>query len=536
MHTEDREQNRVVIRSANIVLTPSTKSVFIDDQAIEIKGLNYLFLQALLLSEQKLLSYEELAIKVWGKQEVSYEVMAQRASLVRKAIGDKDKQRFESVRGQGYQWLPEIEIEPIGHIEANVQSTARVKATYLATIVISITLTIIAAYFVLTKGGADKNDLPPVSNHNSTNAKPLQLERAEYYASQHTNSANRIALDLYKSEINNSAATAQILFNYSGLLIERVAKFERDPALLEEASRAIEQLKQYDMDNLAINWLQGYYFDVLGDIDRAITFYEKSLSMQELPLARSAGSLAYLYTQKGKLFEATSLNISSLHGRGSYRLLQLAEIFYLIELEPEAQQWIESAYQLAPNDGFSALQYAKYLYVNGEYEKAKNILHSFHTLTDKTSASLTCLALLNIHFGNHDLAKSLLTQALEVEPRALRTQAMLYWLNKTNFETNTISSPPQLAANTSWPQDYVTLSIFHLSNGNQQFALEALSQAYQLGFVDYKYLNRLPFFSELQSIPEYSQLVKEMQRSVMAERAKIQLTELPNLSQLLQAK
>lgn len=536
MHSKDREQNKVVIRSANIVLTPSTKSVFIDGKAIELKGLNYLFLQTLLLSEKKLLSYQELAKTVWGKQEVSYEVMAQRASLVRKAIGDRDKQRFESVRGQGYQWLTDIEVGSVEPIGSNTSSTAQFKTKYLSIFTILFVLAISATYLVLIKDDVDKNNLSPVSNHDTANTKSLQLERAEYYASQHTNSANRIALDLYKSEIKNSAATAQVLFNYSGLLIERVAKFERNLALLEEASSTIKQLKQYDIDNLAINWLQGYYFDVLGDIDQGISFYEKSLSMKELPLSRSAGSLAYLYTQKGKLFEATSLNLSSLHGRGSYRLLQLAEIFYLVGLEPEAQQWIESAYQLAPNDGFSALQYAKYLYVNGEYDKAKNILNTFHSLTDQTSASLTCLALLNIHFGNYDSARGLLIQALEIEPNALRTQALLYWLNRTRFEEKTISTPPQLAANTSWPQDYVTLSIFHLSNNDQQLALEALSQAYQLGFVDHKYLNRLPFFSELQHNPKYSQLVSAMQRSATAERAKIQLTELPNLSELLQAK
>jgi len=132
--------------------------------------------------------------------------------------------------------------------------------------------------------------------------------------------------------------------------LQRVAKFERNSLLLSQANDLIAQLEATETDQLAIYWLKGYYFDVLGDLNSAISFYEKSLSIGEQHKARAAGALAYLYTQQGKLFEATQLNIAALEGDGFYRLLQIAEIFYLIDHEPEAQRWIEHAYQLAPNE------------------------------------------------------------------------------------------------------------------------------------------------------------------------------------------
>lgn len=535
------QTTKQVIYSGDLKLEQMTKSVFLNDQPIELKGLNYRFLEALLLSNNKLLSYEDLAQQVWGNAAVSEETIAQRASLLRKAISDSEKRYFEAVRGRGYQWLKAIRFEVFNDaanaVELNTETGLKShKASYKASFMLSavcIVAVLVFAFSQLNNKAVDNGESQPLVEHQSA---PLILQKADEFAAQHTQEGNKIALELYKKYLDEHSASAPVLFAYAQALIERAAKFEQHGQHLAEAALVISQLAQLETHSLALWWLKGYYADVMGEIDNAIAHYEKSLTLQETPMQRTAGSLAYLYTQRGRLYEATQLNLTALQGRGQYRLLQLAEIFYLLDLNPHASEWSNAAYLIAPNDGFISVHYAKTRLSNQHYDEAKAVINKLHQLGVETEDSYRLLAQLAIIDKNWQDAAHWLEQGLMLAPDSIYLQSMNYWLmisklNKPAKLTSTIDG-----TNAIWPNAIVAASIIPITDGDKDGAMALLNKAFQLGFLDYRALLQNPIFEPLHAMREFQTLLENMQQVVQTERAKVSLIQLPDLTQLMLAK
>lgn len=538
MTTKNHDKQDIVIRSGNLQLECQTKTVLVDDHNIRLKGLSYHFLEALLLSQQTLVTYEQLAKRVWNRKTVSEETIAQRASLVRKAIGDYEKRLFETVRGTGYQWLQRIEIISSTAAKKQPETDAAITKDkkWLATgaVLLFITLTIIA-YQTLMTGISDGQNTEKKSSATKIEA-PLLLQRADDYAAQHTDSANRIALNLYQQYLDSHADTPEVLFNYASALIERAAKFDRNSQSLKKAEQLINRLQSIAPEFMALNWLTGYYHDVAGDIDKAIQNYEQSLSSKEQPRERTAGSLAYLYTQRGRLFEATQLNQVALQGKGLYRLLQLSEILYLVDMEPEAEQWIEAAYQFAPDDGFTAAQYARYNIAKGQLVAAQEALNRFHELNGPTAYSLLLLAQLDIYQSRWQKAARHLNAALDIDPETIYALSVYYWLHKKILKRDDLSVSRPVLNESAWPKTYIALSIFHLADGDGDGAVNQIDRAYEKGYLDHRELLNNPIFAELKNNSQYQDIINKMRRAAQAERAKIALSEIPELSEILQAK
>lgn len=527
----------IIISSAQIKLHQATKSVFVNGVKVEIRGLSYRFLEALLKSQQQLLTYDKLSTAIWQKPAVSEEVIAQRASLVRKLIQDKDKVLFESVRGIGYQWSQPIEIEIVEKEQKTAPKAPSTVVQKSTKLLAAACFTPLIAIGVFSMMNSDETSTAKADNHSQQNGNTsLVLKRAREYGNQHTDTSNQIAITLYQQYLEQNGFERQAAFYYVQAILQRVAKFERNSLLLSQANDLIAQLEATETDQLAIYWLKGYYFDVLGDLNRAISFYEKSLSIGEQPKARAAGALAYLYTQQGKLFEATQLNIAALEGDGFYRLLQIAEIFYLIDHEPEAQRWIEHAYQLAPNESFTTVQYAKYLFAHNKIARAKDVLTTFHTLDAETEDSLVLLATLEIASANWEAARAHLKKAIAIAPNSIYVLSLYYWLEKTTFTSQTISSPVFVEGDLIWPSALVAQSMIHITNKEFDLAVNVLNEAFKKGYLDHRMIVKNPVFNKLSEDKTLQQTIENAKRALETERAKITLIELPNLSQLLLAK
>jgi TolB-like protein/DNA-binding winged helix-turn-helix (wHTH) protein len=81
---------------------------------IEIAGLNLDLLKILVESAPNVVTYDDLAEKVWGRHFVSPENVAQRVMLLRQSLSDDASQPryIETVRNKGYRLIPSVQTMP----------------------------------------------------------------------------------------------------------------------------------------------------------------------------------------------------------------------------------------------------------------------------------------------------------------------------------------------------------------------------------------------------------------------------------------
>jgi TolB-like protein/DNA-binding winged helix-turn-helix (wHTH) protein len=94
-------------RFADLTLDVAQRRVIRQGRPIELSALNFDLLRILVESAPNVVTYDDLAEKVWGRHFVSPENVAQRVMLLRQALSeDASRPRYvEAVRGRGYRLI-----------------------------------------------------------------------------------------------------------------------------------------------------------------------------------------------------------------------------------------------------------------------------------------------------------------------------------------------------------------------------------------------------------------------------------------------
>lgn len=527
------QQSHYLYRSNGVFLYSDSKKVLLEDTPTAISGLTYRLLLVLISSGNQVLDSQTLAQKVWNKNFVSDETIAQRISLLRKALNDSDKTYVESLRGEGYRWIPPVISQPIISQEFETALKDKTPIFKKTALIASLACLFVAALFYLFSAQVQRNNMLET---NTEPAKSLRLERAEQYAKQYNKNANNIAIKLYEQALQTEPHETRAILGLAQTLLQSVVKFNGSNEQLEKAGELSEQLLSDNPQDWQANWLRGYYFDVLGNIDKAIIHYEKSLN-QNPSSEKTAGSLAYLYVRKGRLHEAMHLNIQAFSGQSRYKILQIAEILYLADLQQQAQTWLISAYNLAPDDNFAADSLASFHFNNGNTEQAEDLLLSLEQAQTATQDSYFLLSFIALNRQDIATARDYLQKALALRPTSPYSQSLLYWFDKRHNKPQMSPPKPQIETNDSgWPNLYVAQSIVEVADGQMTEAIKSLEKAKAKGFLDYQYLLISPPFEALRELKAFEQLIAQMMHSAHAERTKLQRFTLPKVNSLLSAK
>ena len=96
---------------ADLLVDMAQRRVMRDGSAIELSALNFDLLRVLVEAAPNVVTYDDLAEKVWGRHFVSPENVAQRVKLLRQGLADDASEpRFiETVRGKGYRLIPSVQ-------------------------------------------------------------------------------------------------------------------------------------------------------------------------------------------------------------------------------------------------------------------------------------------------------------------------------------------------------------------------------------------------------------------------------------------
>ena len=118
------------------------RRVLRNNTTLEISGLTYDLLLAIVQAAPNIISSDELVDKVWSGRPTSPETITQRAMMLRQALGDsaESPRYIEVVRGQGFRLIPEIAADaPVPSAPAS-----RSRMGYVAAAAIAIAAVLIA--------------------------------------------------------------------------------------------------------------------------------------------------------------------------------------------------------------------------------------------------------------------------------------------------------------------------------------------------------------------------------------------------------
>jgi DNA-binding winged helix-turn-helix (wHTH) protein len=98
-------------RMADIAVDMGTRQVRRGDAVLQLPGLSFDLLRALLRRAPNVVTADELMREVWEGRVVNDETIAKRVELVREALGDDSRQSryIAVVRGRGYRIAADVE-------------------------------------------------------------------------------------------------------------------------------------------------------------------------------------------------------------------------------------------------------------------------------------------------------------------------------------------------------------------------------------------------------------------------------------------
>lgn len=98
------------LQAGDLLFDPARRRVLRRGEVLGVTGLTLVFLRVLMDRSPGVVSYDELAKQVWGGRPVTPETIAQRAKLLRDALGDDagNPRYVELVRGHGYRLVPAV--------------------------------------------------------------------------------------------------------------------------------------------------------------------------------------------------------------------------------------------------------------------------------------------------------------------------------------------------------------------------------------------------------------------------------------------
>lgn len=397
-----------LLLSAGLRLNTQAQSVDYAGQPLALKGLTFRLLHSLLSAQQQPLSAEQLAQQVWRKPYVSDETLAQRVSLLRKALPMFAGEVIESVRGEGYRWtLPviitaELQPEPQPKPETVTQPLAQAAAliatqttehafvhaalpktlhnrrggkTMLGLFVLSL---LALLYLIASNQGlvADNSEQHGLARDDAAplDQTPAGLVKAFAFAEQNNASGNAIAIDLFSEYLKQQPSNRQVRLALAAACIERVVKFNGEPRFLDLAAQQIAVLQHSGVAKWQLAKLQGYYFDARGDIDQAIYYYEQAL-------AANSGQVSQASTDAGARGDSTSdgvtnpvvtgvvaMPLAPSHGAVKQIAASLAYLYVRKGRLYEALQLNLTA--LNRQQGYTLLQVSEILYLAGLREQS----------------------------------------------------------------------------------------------------------------------------------------------------------------------
>ncbi len=477
-------------------------------QRVEVSGLSFQLLAYLLAQGQRVVGFDELMQAVWAPAVVNEETVTQRVKLLRQALGDDARQPryLRSVRGQGYQ-LAEAPQAVAAPADAAKPSRRPMRWIALGAVLLAVA--------ALAAGLAWHAARPAAGS-------PL-LARAQYYAGIGQADNNERAIALYRQALAQAPDSLEAQAGLSRALSARTCLYNGDAAQAQEGAALAQRLLQRDAGQAAAWAAQGYAFDCLGDMRRAVAGYEHAVRLDPDD-DKSRASLAYLYQEQGRLADALRGN-STLRdpARVRFRDVQVARELELLGFTAAAERRHRANFDLFPDNVFANIAWPRFLLAQGRTDEAAAALKQAqargtpHPELWRLQGELWLLA------GDAPAAGAAFAEGEKLRPHQSMpaTLAALY--------ASTPRSPQWFDARLQrlrgdtlgWPDAAIETALLEQRRGHAEAALAALRAAVDAGFRDRAWLSVTPLFAPLRHESGFAALLARIDRDVAAQRERV---------------
>ncbi len=150
-------------RVADLIVDTGTREVRRGGKRLNLPGLSFDLLQALIDAAPNLLTHEELVERVWAGRIVSPETITQRIKLVRDALGDDagSPTYIGAERGHGYRLLPPVVVhDGPGAVRAADERAADTSTRSRTPVLLFVLAAVVVAAWLLSRDAAPPADAP----------------------------------------------------------------------------------------------------------------------------------------------------------------------------------------------------------------------------------------------------------------------------------------------------------------------------------------------------------------------------------------
>ena len=497
----------------DLTINQLTQQVTHNGSLLLLPDLSYRTLLLLIEKAPNTVSVDQLIENVWQDIEVSSETVTQRIALLRKSLNTNSKpgiNYISSIRNKGYRWVPEVK---------TINKTLNNSNHYrLWMLLITVVLVIASSWFYFANQPKNQN-----TSFQTTQSKDEFLSQAWLYLNKHDLPSNKIALDLFRKSLANNSENTEAMIGISFAISHQVTKYNQPNNLLDEAEILANKAIKLSPNN-ADAWIAlGFIKDARGEIDHAIELYKKGIKINPDDVSTKS-SLAYLYSQKGKLVEAMKLNIESIGSKQTYLNLQIANTLELLGFDSVAEHWYHKADELSPDNVFVTHQLARFYISNDQNSKAKEVIESAMKRGIKRPELNVLLGIIELMNKDNEKAAVNFKNALKVDADDFEANIWNKIVSTNN--QNSIAEKEKFEAqwleeSADWPDVEVFKALYLAQNNRFEESIQSLEKAYINGYINHKWLKKLPPFYPIKDNPEFLRVIETMQNNTSKQRQQL---------------
>lgn len=500
------------------------RSVRRGDQALKLPDLSFDVLVKLIEAAPAPVSVVELSESVWRTTHVSDDTIAQRIALLRKALGDNPKAPVyvRTIRGAGYCLAGKVTDDE----HAPKQTPTPTAFTYPRAVAAAAALgcMIVASWMFFGGPAPQPYTTSPAAAAAADAETTLLVRRARQQLSLHQAQETDRAISMLREALTRAPTLFDARLTLSFALSTKATKFRGDTLEKTEAETIARALINERPDSSGAWSALGYTLSSQGRPDEALAAYRQAFRLDPQN-ASALSSAAHLLQLKGDLHQALILEMKARNvgGASRYAEIQIAQVLELIE-HPAANDWRAQAIALNPEQAVILAEVAKSHLRRGEPQAALDLLAQY----EGSDASAPHILVLR--------GRALI--ALDRTEEARRVLEMSGWRGRYGLAAiSALAGDPTLAANFFPPDKRVDLAsdpdpdlrvqlaeVF-AALGEEEDALELMSQAVSLGWRDIRWLQQSPFLSTLISTNTGRQITSRIAQELEAQRQLIEATE-----------
>lgn len=509
----------------DLLIDTEAHAVFRGDAAIKLTDLSFNALVKLIEAAPNPVSVAEFSNSVWRAEHVSDETIAQRITLLRKALADDPKKPIyiRTVRGLGYAIVGSV---------AHTKNRPAPKTIFyrnrrhsIAAMAGLVSLVFVSALFWNFRNNGFRPELTTqVANANPKSTVTILVDRARQQLSLHQAQETNRAIAMLREALAQDPNSFDARLTLSFALSTKATKFDGDKSVKKEAeaiARALisEQPKSSDAWSAL-----GYTLGSQGRMAESLPAYQHAYQLNSKN-APAISSAAYVHLMRGELHQALSLEFQArqVGGTSRYAEIQIAQSLELID-HPAAVSWQAKALSLNPGQVVVISEIARSHLRHGDPQAALDILGQAKGEDQSTPQILQLRGRAAIMLGRTEEAR----RALEAAGwRGHYELAAFDAISGDTARAEEFLHPSKLAELEldPDPEMHILLAEISAALGQDDLTLRLLAKAINLGWRDAPWVKNSPFLGAVMSSSEGRQLESRIERELDVQRRLIEGTD-----------